>query len=439
MDRKTDKTNDGLDPTPEGRGSHWRDGASEDGTVRGADFRGVDPYVAPNAPPAGPGADAATLPPVNRTDDGRMAGRLEEEEASVYVASQWKLMWWRFRRHRLALLSAILVLLIYSVAVFAEVLAPVDPDARNGDYTYAPPQRLHFFGNENGFGPYVYGYRTERDPDTLALTYEVDPSTQIPVRFFDTGAPYELWGLIPANVHLIGPVDDGQPMYLLGANETGQDLLSRLIYGTRVSMSIGLVGVFLSFVLGIVLGGISGYFGGLIDTVIQRVQELLLSIPSIPLWMGLAAALPAYWPPLRLYFGITIILSIIGWVSLARVVRGRFLSLREEDFVMAARLDGSSRMRVILRHMLPSFASHIIAALTLAIPAMILAETALSFLGLGLSAPVESWGVLLQEAQNVRVVATAPWLLIPGLAVFVAVLALNFTGDGLRDAADPYA
>lgn len=390
-----------------------------------ADGQPHDPRVPPGNPDAGPSPDAA------------VARRVEEEEATVYVASQWKLIWWRFRKHRLAFASALVVLLIYAVAVFAEFLAPANPDATNALYTYAPPQRLHFIG-EDGFGPYVYGYRSEIDQETLARTFVVDESAEIPVRFFDRGEPYELWGLIPTDVHLVGPVDDEAPFYLLGANDTGKDLLSRLIYGTRVSMSIGLVGVFVSFLLGIVLGGISGYYGGAVDTVVQRVIEFVLSIPSIPLWMALAAALPSNWGPLKVYFGITVILSIIGWTSLARVVRGRFLSLREEDFVMAARLDGSSKMRVILRHMLPSFTSHIIAALTLAIPAMILAETALSFLGLGLRPPVESWGVLLQEAQNVRAVATAPWLLVPGLAVFVAVLALNFMGDGLRDAADPY-
>jgi peptide/nickel transport system permease protein len=228
-------------------------------------------------------------------------------------------------------------------------------------------------------------------------------------------------------------------MYLLGADRLGRDLLSRLITGTRISMSIGLIGVALSLVLGILLGGLSGYYGGAVDNLIQRLIEFLRSIPSIPLWMGLAALLPLHWPPLRIYFAITIILSLIGWTSLARVVRGRFLSLREEDFIMAARLDGQSEMGIILFQMLPAFTSHIIASITLAIPGMILAETALSFLGLGLREPVVSWGVLLQDAQDIRSIATAPWLLIPAVAVVLAVLTLNFLGDGLRDAADPYA
>jgi peptide/nickel transport system permease protein len=252
------------------------------------------------------------------------------------------------------------------------------------------------------------------------------------------GWEYKLLGIIPMNRHIIGPVDGVGPMYLLGADALGRDLLSRISAGTRISMSIGLLGVAISLVLGILLGGISGYYGGAIDNIIQRLIEFLRSLPTIPLWMSLAAAMPVTWPPLYVYFGITIILSFIGWTGLARVVRGRFLALREEDFVLAAKLDGAAPTYLILRHMAPSFSSHIIASITLAIPAMILAETALSFLGVGLRPPIVSWGVLLQDAQNIRAVATAPWLLAPGIAVVIAVLSLNFLGDGLRDAADPY-
>lgn len=363
------------------------------------------------------------------------------EENRVLIASQWQLMWWKFRKHKLALISGVIVILIYTVALFAEFLAPFSTELYRTDYTYAPPQPLNLFettADGRRFNPYVNGYKVEIDQVALRRTFVVDDETKHYVGFLVEGAPYKLLGLFETNIHLIGPRNPADPMYLLGADRLGRDLLSRLIYGTRISMSIGLVGVALSFVLGILLGGLSGYYGGAIDNFIQRVIEFIRSLPTIPLWMGLAAALPADWSPIRTYFAITVILSFIGWTGLARVVRGRFLSLRTEDFVTAARLDGSSELRIIVRHMAPSFTSHIIASLTLAIPGIILAETALSFLGLGLRPPVVSWGVLLQDAQNVRAVATAPWLLIPGLAVVVTVLALNFLGDGLRDAADPY-
>ena len=271
------------------------------------------------------------------------------------------------------------------------------------------------------------------------MTYQVDESDKNYLDFFGTGTPYELWGLIPLSRHLLVPENPRDRFYLFGADRLGRDMLSRTIFGTRISMSIGLVGVTLSLILGVVLGGISGYYGGTLDMIIQRVVEFVLSLPTIPIWLGLSAALPPDWSPLTRYFAITLILSLVGWTELARVVRGRFLALRSDDFVTAARLDGASERRVIFRHMLPSMMSHIIASVTLAIPVMILAETSLSFLGLGLQPPTISWGVLLKEAQNIRSIAQAPWLFIPGGAVVVAVLALNFLGDGLRDAADPYA
>jgi peptide/nickel transport system permease protein len=361
-----------------------------------------------------------------------------KDEKRAYVATQWQLMWWRFRRHKVAMAGGIVTILIYLVALFAEFLAPFSVAAYSSKYLYAPPQRLYFFDNGR-FDMHVFGFISTVDPVAFRRTFEVDTSQKIKVRFFVDGEPYKLFGLIPGTMRLLGPVDPTQPMYLLGADRIGHDVLSRIIYGTRISMSIGLVGVFLSLSLGILLGGISGYYGGRADAIIQRIIEFIRSIPTIPLWMGLAAALPVDWPPLRLYFGITVILSLVGWTGLARVVRGRFLSLREEDFVMAAQLYGTGEMRIILRHMLPSFMSHIIASITLAIPSMILSETSLSFLGLGLRPPIVSWGVLLKEAQNVRAVYSAPWLLTPALAVVIAVLALNFLGDGLRDAADPYA
>jgi peptide/nickel transport system permease protein len=362
-----------------------------------------------------------------------------EKESKVYVAPQWKLVWWKFRKHKLALFSGVIVILIYLAALFVEFLSPFPTDRTDSKFLYAPPQTLHLVDEQGKFGLYVNGYTSKIEPVALRRVFVVDPSVKIPMGFLVQGYPYKLLGFIPTDRHIFGPLDKTQPMYLLGADRLGRDVLSRLITGTRISMSIGLIGVSLSLVLGILLGGLSGYYGGAVDNLIQRLIEFLRSIPSIPLWMGLAAALPTNMPPLQVYFGITIILSLIGWTGLARVVRGRFLSLREEDFVMSARLDGQGELGIILFQMLPAFTSHIIAAITLAIPGMILSETALSFLGLGLREPVVSWGVLLQDAQDIRAIATAPWLLIPALAVVLAVLALNFLGDGLRDAADPYA
>ncbi|GAB3693884.1 ABC transporter permease [Nocardiopsis oceani] len=368
--------------------------------------------------------------PGSSTDTGRAPGDVPQRV----------LIWRRFRRNKLAVFGALVLIGLIFVSVFSEFLAPSTPHAYDAARTHAPPQQLHFVDTSDGFelGMYVHDYEVERDPETYANTYAADESTKVPVGFFVQGQSYEMWGLIPMDRHLIGAKEPDQEVYFLGADRNGRDMASRIIHGTRVSMSIGLAGVALSFVLGLVLGGISGYFGGRIDNLIQRLIEFLMSIPTIPLWMGLSAAVPREWGAIQTYLAITVILSLIGWTDLARVVRGRFLSLRQEDFVTAARLDGCRSGRVIGRHMLPSFTSHIIASLTLAVPFMILAETSLSFLGLGLQAPVVSWGVLLQEAQNIHSIAGAPWVLLPGVAVTVAVLVLNFVGDGVRDAADPY-
>lgn len=365
---------------------------------------------------------------------------LAAAEPEVAVASQWKLMWWSFKRHKLAVVGAIITLLFYLVVLFAGFLAPYSSDFYSADHAYAPPQPVQFTA-DGGWGLYVHPLTGTQDPQTLELTWTTDRTDRTEIGLFVRGAEYRLFGFIPGDRHLIGPADpnEQQPVFLLGADKNGHDILSRMIHGTVVSMTIGLVGIAISLVISVLLGGLSGLLGGLVDTVIQRVIEFLMSLPAIPLWMALAAAVPPSWDPLQRYFAIVVILSMIGWTGLAREVRGKFMALREEEYISAALVDGASRARLIFRHMLPQFASHIIAGLSLSIPGMILAETSLSWLGLGLQAPVVSWGVLLQEAQNVRVITTSPWIMIPGIAVVVAVLAFNFFGDGLRDAADPYS
>ncbi len=356
----------------------------------------------------------------------------------------WALMWRKFRRHRVAYVSLWLVVFIYILALFGNFFAPEAHDETNRRGIFVPPQGIHLFHTDaNGdrrFHLHAKALKMKVDQATMRRSYEVREDKTMPLGFFVRGHEYELLGMFKVDRHLFGPTDPDDVFYLLGSDRLGRDILSRIIIGTQVSMSIGLVGVAVSLLIGVSLGGISGYYGGWLDNVIQRVIEFLRSIPTIPLWMGLAAAIPLGWPPLRTYFVVTLIVSMIGWTSLAREVRGKFLSLRKEDFITAARLDGLSDWEVIRKHMVPSFSSHIIASLTLAVPLMILAETSLSFLGIGLQPPIVSWGTLLKEAQNIRTIIEAPWLLIaPGCAIVVAVLALNFLGDGLRDAADPHA
>lgn len=362
---------------------------------------------------------------------------VKDKTEQFYLASQWELIWWKFRRHKLAMVAAVTLGLMYLLVIFGDFLSPYTPRTRFDGYEYAPPQRIHVFHKGEGLQrPFVYALKQELDPQTYRYRFVEDRSQKHPIRFFTRGEPYRFWGLFPTNIHLFGAGE--VPVFLFGADKLGRDVFSRVVYGGRISLSIGLVGVFLTFVLGLIIGGISGYFGGVVDDIIQRTIDLLISVPTIPLWMALSAALPRDWPVTKTYFGITVLLSLIGWCGLARVVRGKLLSLREEDFAIAAQAAGASEWRIITKHLLPSFASHIIVSMTLSIPGMILGETALSFLGLGIQPPAVSWGVLLQDAQRVIEIAHHPWLLIPCLFVIVTVLMFNFLGDGLRDAADPY-
>lgn len=364
-------------------------------------------------------------------------GGLAEEK--VAVATQLQLTWWRFRRHKLALWSGVVILLFYLGAIFADFLAYADPYDTDARRSFIPPQAIHWF-DETGFAPHVYALKGKRDMKTFKLIYAPDPTDKRYVQFFSHGYPYDFLGLVPTDRHLIGLAGTSttEGLFLLGTDQLGRDVFSRLTLASRTSLTIGLVGVALSLFLGVLLGGISGLYGGWIDTLIQRIIEVLRSVPTIPLWMGLAAALPNTWSVTQVYFAITVIISLIGWTELARVVRGRFLAMREEDFITAAELAGASQLRIIFRHMVPSFLSHIIAAVSLALPAMIISETTLSFLGLGLRPPAISWGVLLQDAQSLQALAIAPWLLVTAIPVIIVILAFNFLGDGLRDAADPY-
>ena len=366
------------------------------------------------------------------------SANIKETEDTFYTAGQFQLMWWKLKKHKLAMVAAAVLAVLYFLAVFCEFFAPYDIFNRHVDHVYAPPMRPRFFDDEDGFSirPFVYGFTKTVDKETYRKVYTIDKSKKYPIHLFVRGDPYKLWGLIETDIHLFG-VKEGV-LFLFGTESLGRDMFSRVIYGARISLFIGLIGIAISFVLGCLLGGISGYYGKTADMVIQRIIEILITIPKIPFWMALSAALPPNWSPIKVYFGIVIILSITGWCGLARVVRGKILEVKQEDYSMAAKIAGSSDGRIIVRHLLPAFLSYLIVNITLAIPGMILGETALSFLGIGLRPPVVSWGVLLQQAQNVRTLAVSPWLLIPGIFVIITVLAFNFFGDGLRDAADPY-
>jgi len=389
----------------------------------------------PAPPPRDPGRDPAHY--VTAVWDPYQEAPLTKQQERYFLASQWRIMWWKLKRHRLAAISGLVLLVAYLSILVSEFLAPYALDSRHTGYIYAPPQQIRLFHDGSFVGPYVYGYQYSLDMDSMKRVYTEDRTQVQSLRFFCQGDSYRFWGLFEADLHLVCPAQGGT-VFLLGTDRLGRDMLSRIAYGARISLTVGLLGVSVSFLLGIVIGGIAGYYGGWIDNVVNRLIEVIQSFPQLPLWMALSAALPVTWSPILVFLGITIILGLVEWTGLARSVRSKLLALREEDFCVAAQLMGAKPRRIIFRHLLPSFMSHLIASATLTIPGMILGETALSFLNLGLRPPVTSWGVLLNEAQNINVVALYPWLLLPVVPVIVVVLAFQFFGDGLRDAADPY-
>ncbi|MDR1444098.1 MAG: ABC transporter permease [Treponema sp.] len=372
-----------------------------------------------------------------RKFSGFRAGRRQVQDESYYLASQWTLMGRKLMKHGLAKISLAVLAFLYLAAAFGNFLAPSDLTAYNAGTKDAPPTKVHFFHEGKFTGPFVYGLTSSRNPETFLREYTEVTGEVYRLRFFARGPRYKLWGLFPSDRHLFG-VEEGGGIFLFGTDSMGRDLFSRMILGSQISLTIPFAGTFISFVLGILIGSISGYVGGIPDTVIQRVIEVISSFPSIPLWMALSAAIPPDIPVVRMYLFITIIISFISWTGLARVVRGRFISLKKEDFVTAARLAGVGNFMIIVKHLIPGFMSYLIVNLTLAIPGMIIGETSMSFLGLGIRSPATSWGVLLQEAQDISSIATFPWRLIPLFAVVITVMAFNFLGDGLRDAADPY-
>ncbi|MDQ0900608.1 MULTISPECIES: ABC transporter permease [unclassified Paenibacillus] len=362
-----------------------------------------------------------------------------QKNNDVYYSSQWRLMYHRLKKHKLARISLVILSLFYIAAIFAQFIAPYGLESYDSKYVNAPPAKVSFIDAEGKFQfrPFVYDLKSARDPVTLRKVFVPDEKVRHSIRFFVKGESYKFLGLIPTNRHLFG-VDEPGRIFIFGTDGMGRDLLSRIVMGSQISLSIPLIGVTISFVLGLFIGGVSGYFGGWLDSVIQRFIEIIRSFPTLPLWMALSAAIPPRVPVVTMYIYIVIIFAFIGWTELARVARGKFISLKNEEYVLAAKIAGVSDAKIIIKHLLPGFISYLVVATTLAIPGMILGETAMSFLGLGIRSPATSWGVLLQEAQQIENVALYPWKLIPLGFVIVTVLTFNFLGDGLRDAADPY-
>jgi peptide/nickel transport system permease protein len=362
---------------------------------------------------------------------------IQQLERRDLDAPNWILVWRKFKTHKLGLISGIFLLLCYLMLPFAGFLSPYTPNERQSDHLYAPPQSVQWFHEGEFVGPFIYPITAEADLETFQWKFVPDTDTPLPIRFFCKADEYNLAGLIPSDTHLFC-APEGATLFLWGSDRLGRDVFSRIMYGAQLSLTVGLIGISVSFFLGIILGSMAGYFGGKLDWVINRIIEILRSLPELPLWLALSAAVPSNWGPVSVFFIISVILGILDWPGLARAVRAKFLSLREEEYVRAAEMMGASSGRVIRKHLLPNFMSHLIASATLSIPAMILGETALSFLGLGLRAPAVSWGVMLNDAQNLASIEIYPWTAIPMLPIIVIVLAFNFLGDGLRDSLDPY-
>ncbi len=381
---------------------------------------------------------------MSKKKNAALAVDTEDRSSSYEVAGQWKLMWWKLKKHRMAMIALPIIIVMYTLTMCCEFFSPTLPLERYKSHKDCQPTPIHLWDAEGNFvGPFVYAMESSLDPVTYRKGF-TETDEIIKLGFFVRGIDYKFWGLWDTNIHFFGPIlEEGEDpldkgFFLMGTDDLGRDMFTRILHGGRISLSFCLVSIFFTFMIGLTLGGLSGYLGGIVDTIVQRAIDLIMSMPTIPLWMALAAALPSTMTQLKKYLLMCLIMSLVGWTGLARVTRGKILSLREEDFITAARLCGSSHFRVIFKHLIPSFMSYIIVSLTGSIPSTILGETSLSFLGLGLQSPTISWGTLLQNCQTVESMAFYPWRMFPAMFIIITVLMFNFAGDGLRDAADPY-